>query len=520
MIRSLKSKLLLAFSSIVAIMCALSMYNVLLARRYSTEMNELFGQLSATTLVSVKLNEAHQSIANVINYKNPDLLPQAETLVRELVEYVKSIDPLLHKSAAAAGDPNLFYQYIQIQNLIYIYREKHSVLAAASVSEKARVVLYDNLYELKDLKGRIHEEITALLFRQTVATDTIFAAYSKRIGSQIYLSLAITLAVSALVLVFSVRTARRISRPVELLAKRALRAENGDFGPVPRPEASFPEVDTLVEAFDSMILRIGSLIGEIEEKAALEKRFSEEQIKTLRADNLLRSAELRLLQSQINPHFLFNAINTIVTLARIEEAEYTASLLDDMARILRYGLRTTKGMSTVGEELEIVRTYLRIQTVRFGSRMETRIDADPSCVAMPIPAMIFQPLVENAMNHGMEPKMGEVSLVVRVELDKSAEGTDYLLARVEDNGVGMDRQTLERLRGIALYPVSGSLDADAPEGDHGVPNVLRRLRLTYRECGIGIESSEGAGTVFSLRLPVSPDADRSGTRSDGSQSPS
>jgi len=113
----------------------------------------------------------------------------------------------------------------------------------------------------------------------------------------------------------------------------------------------------------------------------------------------------------------------------------------------------------------------------------------------------------------MEPKMGEVSLVVRVELEKDADGGEYLLARVEDNGVGMAGETLERLRGIATFPVSGSLnaesDTDAPEGDHGVPNVLRRLKLTYKDCGICIESTEGQGTVFTLRLPVSPDADRS-----------
>ncbi|GAB1481799.1 hypothetical protein MASR2M78_06140 [Treponema sp.] len=511
LVKSLKNRLLLAFSSITLAMFILSIVNILLAKTYAQETNDLFEQLSATTVISVKLNNSFQELSNLINYKNEAFILIVEKSNNELVDFVRRADPLIRKSAESAIDANLFYKYIDIQNLIYTYKEKSSVLAEATKHEKVRVLLYDNLYELKDLKVKINEELSALLVRQTVAVDSLFTLHSRKITAQMFFSIFTALALTVLVLMFSVRTVRKLSQPVEALAKRARRAEKGDFGTAEKPVHSYPEIDYLVDAFDSMISRIGSLIGEIEGKAALEKRLADEEISVLYSDNLLRSAELRLLQSQINPHFLFNTINTIVTLAHIEEAEFTAALLDDMARILRYSLRTTKSTTTVREELEIVRTYLRIQSTRLGNRLSTNIIASDESLSVALPSMLLQPLVENAMNHGLEPKMGPVLLEVRSSLITLQSNEKNLEIQISDNGIGMPSSILEKLRIICkdLENTGKKNTSSVKDGDHGVPNVIRRIELLYDTASISIQSNPDSGTTFIIHLPLFPKSSNS-----------
>ena len=512
MINSLRSKLLLTFCSIVTIMYALSMYNILFARRYSEETKDLFGQLSATTVISVKLTDSFQNLSNLINYKNQELLPLVERSNEDLVAFTKKSDPLIKKSAELAGDPNIFYKYMEIQKHIYTYKEKSSVIAAMSKYEKSRIILYDNLYELKELKTKINEELSGLLIRQTVAVDSLYSFYARKIDNQILFSVVITLIITAIVLLFSIKTTRNISRPVEALAQRALRAENGDFKPAPRPPRSYPEVDYLVDAMDSMINRIGFLITEIEDKAALEKKLSEEEIKILTVDNLLRSAELRILQGQINPHFLFNTINIIVTLARIENADSTASLLDDMALILRYGLRTVQKTASVREELTIVETYLRIQKARFGARIKTGINVADDCLEVPIPTMILQPIVENAMNHGLEPKMGIVHLDIEVTMVEPEKRGPMLQVRIADDGIGIESGMLLQLKECIDLACGPERTRTGTDGDHGIPNVIRRLGLLYDCPEIEIDSISGHGTTFLIRIPAVPEAGRSDTR--------
>ncbi len=513
MTTSLKSRLLTVFFLILGALFALSMYNILLAKSFSDATNTLFNQLSATAKISVKLNETHQALANLLNYKNPELLPSVEGQLSDLVAYAKSVDPLIHRSAEAAGDINLFYRYIEIQNALYGYRDKAGILAAMASREGNRLVMYNTLYELGDGKAKINEGLAGLLIRQMVTIDSLYAEYAKRIGLQIIVSLAITLMITVLMFAFSLWTAGTVSRPIEALANRAMRAKLGDFGPARRPAPSFPEVDFLVDEFDGMIEKIRVFIEELREKSDLEKRFAEEEIKTLRAENLLREAELRLLQSQINPHFLFNTINTIVTLARIEEAEYTASLLDDMARILRYSLRAVQETGTVGEELEILRTYLRIQSARFGDRLSVSLEAPQESLDFSIPAMLLQPLAENAMNHGIEPKMGPARLDIRIRIAGHAED-QWLELTVSDDGVGMEKATLQRLRSL------GNEEDGVRNGNHGIANVVRRLALTYGDPGIRFESEPGMGTTVTIRLPVRRCGSGSGTRSDACPSSS
>ena len=209
------------------------------------------------------------------------------------------------------------------------------------------------------------------------------------------------------------------------------------------------------------------------------------QVERLRAEELKRlvsQAELQALQAQINPHFLFNALNTLYGTIDRGSAEARRLVLN-LAEIFRYILRTHGTVILLGEELKIVKAYLEIEALRLGDRLETEVIADESAEATLIPILSIQPLVENAVKHGVAARQGRGR--VRVQAEKLAAG---LHVTVEDTGVGFDQSRKLSHDGTGV----------------GLENVRRRLALCYGPAAeLQIQSSE-LGTVVSFFVPGPP----------------
>jgi two-component system LytT family sensor kinase len=208
-----------------------------------------------------------------------------------------------------------------------------------------------------------------------------------------------------------------------------------------------------------------------------------DQVRTFRESELRRlavRAELRALQAQINPHFLFNALNTVYGLVPRQAAEARQTVLN-LADIFRYFLKDEHTTIPLEEELRIVEAYLQIETLRLGGKLRKEIQVDPRALRIPIPILSVQPLVENAVKHGIAPHPagGSVRLVARL----AASGLHILVA---DSGAGL-----------------GTADADSKAGaGMGLQNVARRLTLTYGP-GADLKIDSGpAGTIVSFTVPV------------------
>lgn len=196
---------------------------------------------------------------------------------------------------------------------------------------------------------------------------------------------------------------------------------------------------------------------------------------------LVAQAEIRALHAQINPHFLFNALNTISALIR-RDPEQARDLLVLLSQYLRSSIRAAEGMVTLGQELEFVEAYLAIEKARYGERLASEVDVPQELLELPVPIMALQPLVENSVRHGLMPKAGGGTVRVSARL----EAADLVL-RVEDDGVGIARAAREGKSG------------------HGVAlkNVSERLRHLYGSDGLlSLAEAPGGGTVAQLRLPV------------------
>ena len=208
-------------------------------------------------------------------------------------------------------------------------------------------------------------------------------------------------------------------------------------------------------------------------------------------ERLLLQARMEALQSQINPHFLFNTLNSIASLVRFDP-DMARVLIVKLASILRRLQRKGDAFVHLRDEVEFIDDYLDIEVVRFGrDKLHVVKDLDPVTLDMVVPTMVLQPLVENSIKHGLAPRIEGGSITLRSRLSEG-----FLVVEVEDNGVGM--------------PLAGEGTLVEPGSGIGMSNVAERLKVLYGEAAtMTISSSDGKGTLVVLRVPVLVSVDAS-----------
>ncbi|WP_217595130.1 sensor histidine kinase [Cohnella sp. GbtcB17] len=252
---------------------------------------------------------------------------------------------------------------------------------------------------------------------------------------------------------------------------------------VPR---SRDEVGMLAARFNSMAEKIDDLFHSVYREKML---VQQAEYRSLQLD-------YKALQAQMNPHFLYNTLETIYSMAKLKGEEEIGELIYLLGRLLRESLGKKGDDITLGEELEFVGRYLAIHQIIYGDRIEVRIDDDPALADCRVPKFILQPLAENAIVHGIEEKPGKALIRIACR----AENGDLVL-EVSDNGVGMEREKVERLLRPELYGEAG--EGSGKHTNVGVISVHKRIRILHGEAyGLSIASRPGEGTTVTVRLPA------------------
>ena len=232
-------------------------------------------------------------------------------------------------------------------------------------------------------------------------------------------------------------------------------------------------------------LSFNIMIGRIRELLDSSKREQES----------LKKAELRALQAQINPHFLYNTLDTIIWMAEAGQTDQVVQIVSALSSFFRLSLSKGRDWITIGEEIERTRSYLVIQKMRYRDILDYRIEADEEVLHNTILKLILQPLVENALYHGIKNKRNGGTIIVRAKQKSDGE----ILLEVEDNGIGFTPD--------ALANVQAQVNEDSEEirleSGFGIDNVNERVRLYYgRQYGLSIESEYLSGTRVSLVIPA------------------
>jgi two-component system, sensor histidine kinase YesM len=276
--------------------------------------------------------------------------------------------------------------------------------------------------------------------------------------------------------IISVKISQTITNPITQLKKLMKRAEAGDL--TARFDVRYQdEVSVLGNNFNQMLDRIQYLIHMV---------YIEQQNK--------RIAELKVLQEQIKPHFLYNTLDTINWMAREYEANDIVKLVDALTSMYRIGLSGGKDYITLAEEIKYVSNYLYIQKIRYGPKINYEINEDKNLEKYEIPKLILQPLVENAIYHGIKTKRGEGHLTVTT---KDAEGK-FMELSVEDDGSGMTQNKVEELNRMMNEP----FHLDESHQSFGIFYIKERLRIRYGDLfDVKVESTKEVGTKITIRLP-------------------
>jgi two-component system, sensor histidine kinase YesM len=313
--------------------------------------------------------------------------------------------------------------------------------------------------------------------------------YKELVQGQSYIGRTISLTVIlTLIAAYSlgIAFATSLIRPIGRLQRFMKRIEVGDFsGKV--EVMSKDEIGLLTHGYNKMVERLAHMRDEIYFAKLRETEMSLSQKET----------ELKVLQSQINPHFLYNALETIRGMALEGEQNHIAVMSSSLARLLRYNLKNTSPIVSLRDELESCEVYLRIQKYRFEEKLEYTINIPEWAEKAPIAKFSLQPIIENCVIHGIEPSLDTVCISV----EAVRENENVFVMELSDTGLGMPFETLVQLREDLKHR-----DILAGGSQIGIVNVHRRIAYLFGEdYGISIESKPNQGTKVSLRLPVKLD---------------
>lgn len=335
--------------------------------------------------------------------------------------------------------------------------------------DKRMEQLETSVYVITEL---IEEYMYTYLYHEAGQLATLQRQLTRMLGAEL-LAVGLTLLVLTIQTIRrALRTSRSITDPIDALASRVEEIGRGELAEKPPAQADDPKLLALSTGIEDMAVRLNRLI----------ELNNQEQLR-------LRGIELALIQAQINPHFLYNTLDAIVWLIETGKNEQAEEMVTSLSNYFRAFLSNGQDIVTMAQEQQHVRSYLEIQQVRYKDILDYEIRMDSAIADCLIPKLTLQPLVENAIYHGIKPKRGRGTITVTGTLD-----CGRVTIRVADTGAGMTAEELNRLR--------TQLENDEASG-FGLISAYKRLQLMYgRECQFRIESESGHGTAIAITIPI------------------
>lgn len=327
-----------------------------------------------------------------------------------------------------------------------------------------------------------------------VMKDDIQSANAYR-NELFMISLSVSIWLFVLSFVVAHHYSEKVVRPIEKLKSEVSKVViyEQQLQSIDKNVGIISEVYELAGVYNTFIRRINEQFLQIKEKRELEVKLHQEETKMLKVVNMLKESELKALQSRIKPHFLFNSLNMISSVALLEGAEKTTELMGALGSCLRYNLDNFNNTVTIKDEIENVSDYIAIQRIRLGERLRFEIQSDPKSDNARIPCLIIQPMIENSIIHGLGNHLENGFVCVNIKRQ-----ADRVYISVRDNGVGIDKNMLKKLRDLQYQD---ELFNDNTKSI-GLRNVISRLKLFYDNMiDIHINSEKDAGTEILLIIP-------------------
>lgn len=484
--RSIRWRIMFCVIFAVLIMSFCLSVIIFLDQRMIERTGQSYETNEQLTEVSTQLGNMERALENYIAYRTFESIDS-------FYHYQSASEELLYWfPESPSRDKVIQKEYVVKQLILTLYTSsKYAVTAQRANNVHVAQENYKKSLACYDMLQSQIEELNILLMQRNAKL------YSENKGNLLILTkLSIALLFVFFVLMFAAvyLSVTAITKPLSDISAVALRIAHQDFDVPLFSNNDSTEIGTICRAFDRMTISIREYIDQIWEKAAQENELRE---KEMEARELYANAQLRALQNQINPHFLFNTLNTGAQLAMIEGADRTCYFMEQVADFFRYNISQKSQAATIDEELALIDNFVYIMKVRFGERFEFIKNVSDEKHLQVLPRMILQPLVENCIKHGYDGTKIRVVLSVEPEL--------YMTKiSVSDNGPGFDPELRKSL--LSQNPfVKSEVKTTASDSDGngtGLVNVISRLRLYFHRHDVfDILENEGGGTKFLLRIP-------------------
>jgi sensor histidine kinase YesM len=486
---TVRGKMIANSALILCIVSAATLYTGLASSELSRSVETLFRDNLLMKSLGETLDKTETSLAGYLTTKSTDSL-------KDYIRYSTRLSAEARKLNREVRDEGSLLLQRNLVGLLDGY------LRDAEASVKAKrgrdVAGYSGYFESSERYARHARSI--ILKIEGMFLDDSLRAYSEfnyNIPAVLASNIALVLSATLMSFTLLVRVSYKITDPLSKLARAAGEIGRGEYGgELPLPQSD-DEIGTMASAFESMRESVRKAFEELKSKSEIERRLMEERMRVLDMDHKLKDAELLALQTQINPHFLFNTLSAGMGLALSEGADRTGDFLENLAEFIRYVLKPPSRSVFVSDEIECVERYIWLLGLRFGDRFRFEVHADEEVLGVECPALLLQPLVENSVAHGLRDREegGEVRVSARLE-----EGEAIL--SVSDTGDGMSEEEARRLLGSAS--AGGDPREGAPrDGGIGLWNVIRRVTLATEGRGrVELESAPGAGTSVTIRIPA------------------
>ena len=481
---SIRIKLLMVYLIVIAIIFGVNLYIYFSINEMTENIDKVYESNARLNELQSSLVQTHRYMENFLDTRDTEAL---EGYFRNEQEYRKRLGNL---NTDILGETSLIAE----KNIYYMSECYLNAANKAIEAKRGRnVAKYKEFYDEADsLYGYINSYIYYLNNQQFFNNSNKYKSLFTTLSYSETSNLAILGMAGLFSAVLLILLTRDITSPLKGLARAAGEVAKGTLDIELSGSVHNDEIGIVTNAFNQMVCSLKNYIQQLKESMELESAMKEKQ---LMMEAHLIDAQLKYLQAQINPHFLFNTLNAGAQLAMMEGADRTYQYVQNVADFFRYNVRKNNKVVTLSEEIELVDNYIYIINVRFSGEIQFRKTVDTELIDVQVPSMILQPLVENCINHGVRG----VEWEKKIELSVYREA-DNICVSVRDNGVGISAEKIDRI-------MHGGLSAaDLKEAANGVglDNVISRLRLFYgREDVVEITSAgENMGTEVAIYIPV------------------
>lgn len=459
-----------------------------------SNVNNLVTKLDEVYVSNVNLNDLSEALNAVQNSMTAYLNTKTSDSMENYYKDTKAFQPLLEElnNKTTSNEFLLMEKNIRRMSLSYLELTNKAIEAKRGRNVAKYNMYYEDATELYEYIASYIYSLNNKRFK-TNSDNYNVLSFSLRYLEVVSSVVLVIVAISNTLLIILVT--RSITNPLNSLVNVANQVGEGNFMVELLDVSSNDEVGVVSKAFNKMVISIRSYIDKIKENMETERALKE---KELMMENHLKDAQLKYLQAQISPHFLFNTLNAGAQLAMMEDANRTYEYVQKVAELFRYNMKKSNEIVTLREEMNLVDNYIYILNVRFSGEIHYEKEIDDSVREkldeIMLPGMILQPVIENSVNYGIRNIDWQGLITLKVyEEDKD------ICIEINDNGIGISQEKIEQIMTGTLTEHDMSKDSNGI----GLDNVINRLKL-YCDSDEVFEilcDGENQGTTVFIHLP-------------------